>query len=210
MKDKKIYKIFNYKELSIELHPEVYDPAEDTFLLLESINVNKDDSVLEIGTGCGIIALEFARIGAKVICSDINSFATALAKRNYQRNKSLIKGHLEVRSGDLFQVVKNNEKFDVIIFNLPYLPTKKSDYTGGSGWFDIATNGGVDGLALTKKFIEELKTYLKKQGRAYFVFSSLSDRKKLENILMEKNYGYKIVKSQKFLDEIIDVYQINL
>jgi release factor glutamine methyltransferase len=164
---------------------------------------------LEIGTGCGIIALECARIGAKVICSDINSLATALVKRNYQRNKSLIKGHIEVRLGDLFKVVKNNEKFDVIIFNPPYLPTKRSDYTGGSGWFDVATDGGVDGLSLTKKFIEELKAFLKRQGKAYFIFSSLSDRKKLENILLKSNYRYKIVKSQKFLDETIEVYQIN-
>ena len=209
MKNKEIYKIFNYKELSIELHPEVYDPAEDTFLLIVSIKINKGDSILEIGTGCGIIALECARIGANVICSDINFFATSLVKRNYQKNKALLKGQLEVRSGDLFEVVKKHEKFDVIIFNPPYLPTKGDDYIGGTGWFDVATNGGINGLFLTKRYIEELKYHLKKQGKAYFIFSSLSDRKKLEDILIKSKFKYKVVKSQKFLDEIIDVYQIN-
>ena len=209
MKNKQIYKKFNYKNLSIKLHPEIYDPAEDTFLLLESIDVKKGDSVLEIGTGCGIIALNSARIGANVICSDINFFATALAKHNYQKNKGLIKGQFEVRCGDLFNVVKMHEKFDVIIFNPPYLPKNRNDFTGGLGWLDVSINGGTDGLLLTKRYIEELKYHLKRHGKAYFVFSSLSDRKKLENILTKANFKYKIVKSQKFLDETIDVYQIN-
>ena len=208
MKNKDIYKTFNYNKLSIELHPEVYDPAEDTFLLLESIEVKKDNSVLEIGTGCGIIALECARIGANVICSDINHYAIKLVKRNYQRNKPIMKGKFDVRIGDLFDVVKSQEKFDVIIFNPPYLPTKKNDFVGGSGWFDVATNGGINGLSLTKRFIEELKYHLKRQGRAYFVFSSLADRKKLEYILTESKLKYRIVKSQKFIDEIINIYQV--
>ncbi|MCK4995751.1 MAG: hypothetical protein KAR55_02585, partial [Thermoplasmatales archaeon] len=61
---------FHYKSLLIETHSEVYDPAEDTYLLLDAIDIKKNDSVLEIGTGCGIIALECARIGANVICTD--------------------------------------------------------------------------------------------------------------------------------------------
>ncbi len=209
MKNKDIYKIFNYNKLSIELHPEVYDPAEDTFLLLESIDIKKGNLVLEIGTGCGIIALKCARIGANVICSDINHYAIKLVKRNYQRNKSLIKGRFEVRIGDLFDIVKKQEKFDVIIFNPPYLPTKRNDCVGGSGWFDIAINGGVDGLSLTKRFIEELKNHLKRQGKAYFVFSSLANKKRLEYILTKSKLKYRIVKSLKFIDEIINVYQVN-
>ena len=33
--------MFHYNELKIELHPEVYDPSEDTFQLVDSINIKK-------------------------------------------------------------------------------------------------------------------------------------------------------------------------
>jgi release factor glutamine methyltransferase len=199
-------KFFHYKELVIELHPEVYEPAEDTFLLLEAIGVKKDQYVLEIGTGCGLIALECARVGANVVCSDINPFAIDLVKRNYKKNKHLIKGSFEVRKGDLFSVIKENEKFDIIIFNPPYLPTKVDELVGGLGWFDIATDGGLSGLKVTKKFIEEISKYLSKEGKGYFVFSSLSDRKKLSLYLTKARLKADLVLSRCFNDERLDVY----
>ena len=72
---------------------------------------------------------------------------------NYNLNKSLLTKNFEVRKGDLFSVLKSNEIFDIIIFNPPYLPTKPEGHVGGSGWFDIATDGGLDGLDVTKRFI---------------------------------------------------------
>jgi release factor glutamine methyltransferase len=199
---------FIYKGLSIELHPEVYDPAEDTFLLLESINVSKNDAVFEIGTGCGIIAIECARIGADVICSDINKNAVDLAKHNYKKNKNKIKGGFEVRHGDLFNVLRMDENFDIIIFNPPYVPTKKDKRIQGYKWLDLATNGGKDGLQKTKSFIEGLQDHLIKSGRGYFIFSTLSDRKKLDYVLEKNGFEFKIKKSQRFLEETIEVYEI--
>jgi len=195
-------KTFHYNDLAIEINPEVYDPSEDTFLLLDALVVKAGESVLEIGTGCGLIALECARRGANVVCTDVNPYAVDLAKRNYLRNKSLIERKFEVRTGDLFSVVK--EKFDVVIFNPPYLPTKSEERVGG--WFDVATDGGADGLDLTKRFIGELSNYVNKGGRAYFVFSSLSDQKKLGKYLSGLNS--KVVLSRNFNDETIDIYCI--
>lgn len=202
-------KYFHYKDLVIILHPEVYDPAEDTFLLIEAINVAKDDTVLEIGTGCGLIALECARQGANVICTDINPYAIDIAKQNYFKNKHLIKGSFEVRNGDLFSAVKQDEVFDIIIFNPPYLPTQKKDLVGGHGWFDVATNGGIDGIKITKRFIEGLPNFLKQTGHAFFVFSSLSDHKKLESHIKKIGFRFKIVINRFFNDETISVYDIS-
>ena len=199
-------KTFHYKELIIETHPEVYDPAEDTYLLLDAIDIKKDDSVLEIGTGCGIIALECARIGANVICTDINPFAVELVKKNYLMNQKILTGNFEVRIGDLFTPIVSGEKFDKIIFNPPYLPTRKEDLIKGSGWFDIATNGGKDGLLITKRFLEEIHKYLNKNGRAYFVFSSLSDQKKLKTYLSNLNLNTKVLSTHHFNDESLDIY----
>lgn len=208
MKKNILSKNFHYNNLIIELHPEVYKPAEDTFLLLESIQIKTGDNVLEIGTGCGIIALECASKEANVVCTDINPYAVALAKSNYKRNKSFIKGRFEVRKGDLFSTINDNEKFDVIIFNPPYLPTKKNDLVGGSGWFDIATNGGINGLRLTKRFIDGISKYLSNNGRAYFLFSSLSNKKDINLYISKSSLKAKIVSRYSFNDETIYVYCI--
>lgn len=208
MKKNILSKNFHYNNLIIELHPEVYEPAEDTFLLLESIQIKPGNKVLEIGTGCGLIALQCASLGANVVCTDINPYAIALTKRNYIKNKSFIKGGFEIRKSDLFSKIKDDEKFDIIIFNPPYLPTKKNELVGGFGWFDIATNGGIDGLSLTKKFIESIKKYLNDNGKAYFVFSSLSNRKKIDLYLSKYRLKVKIESDYSFNDETIFVYCI--
>jgi release factor glutamine methyltransferase len=201
-------KIFHYNGLAIKLHSEVYEPAEDTFQLLEVLDVNECDRVLEIGTGCGIIAIECARRGAKIVCTDINPHAVELTQSNYSKNLSLLKGNVEVRCGNLFSVVKPGEQFDVVIFNPPYLPTHAKDRIGGSGWFDVATDGGATGLVVTKRFIKGLHEHLTKNGHAYFVFSSLSDRKKLDTHLSKAGLKSEIVLSRRFNDEKIDIYRL--
>jgi len=199
-------KTFHFKGLKIDFHPEVYEPAEDTFQLIAAVEVKEGDIVLEIGTGVGIVALECARIGAEVICSDLNPYAVKLTKHNYLINKSSLKGSIEVRQGNLFSVVNKDERFDVIIFNPPYLPTQSEDCIGGTGWFDLATDGGIDGLELTKRFINGLSKHLKKTGRSYFVFSSLSDRKKLDKYLNKTRLKSEIISGCWFDDEKLDVY----
>lgn len=194
---------FHYKSLLIETHSEVYDPAEDTYLLLDAIDIKKNDSVLEIGTGCGIIALECARIGANVICTDINPIAVELVKKNYMMNQSLLNGNFDIRLGDLFSPLLSSETFDVIIFNPPYLPIKKDEHVGG--WYDVALNGGKFGLDVTKRFIEGLSKFLKKNGKAYFIFSSLSDKKKLEQIIKKNKLDSEIILNKKFDDETLSV-----
>jgi release factor glutamine methyltransferase len=197
--------MFHYKDLAIELHPEVYDPAEDSFLLLESITVNPADVILELGTGCGLIALACARQGAQVVCSDINPYAVQLTRHNIERNRHLLKNTIEIRQGDLFSVLKNHERFNMILFNPPYLPTKKNDKT--DEWFDIATDGGITGLKPTKRFLQGLHKHLQPTGYAFFIFSSLSNRSTLDHVLKKERLSAKIIASHRYDGEDLDVYR---
>jgi release factor glutamine methyltransferase len=199
-----IPKIFHYHDLVIETHPEVYNPAEDTFLLLETLHTDSNDTVLELGTGCGLIALDCARKGSHVICTDINPFAVQLTRRNIKRNQPRLRGSIEIRQGNLFSVLHEKDLFSVIIFNPPYLPTKKQEKIGG--WFDIATDGGRDGLRVTQRFLQGFKKHLFNNGRAYFIFSSLSNRSTLERYLKNKRLPSCIVARHMFDDEELDVY----
>lgn len=201
-------KRINYNDLKISLHPEIYEPSEDTFQIIESLRLDKDEKVLEIGSGSGIIALECARRGCDVVCTDVNPYAVVFSESNYNSNKKLLSGSVDVRYGDLFSAVKENERFDVIIFNPPYLPTRKDERIGGSGWFDIAVDGGRCGLFHTFRFLENIGDYVKSDGRVYFVFSSYSDREKLDNFLKNKDFENKVVSSVSFEDEKLDIYRL--
>jgi len=184
----------------------VYDPAEDSFLLLESLTIQPHDSVLELGTGCGLIALACALQGAQVTCTDINPYAVQLTRRNIERNHEILNGAIKVRQGDLFSVLKNNERFNVILFNPPYLPTKHHETI--NTWFDIATDGGPTGLKLTKRYLQGLRRYLQPKGHGYFVFSSLSNRSTLETYLKKERFSTRILASHRYEGEDLDVYQV--
>jgi release factor glutamine methyltransferase len=198
--------LFQCNGLSIESDPEVYEPAEDTFLLLETLDIHPHDSVLELGTGAGLIALDCAQKGAGVVCSDINPFAVRLTRRNIERNRRLLKGPIKVRQGDLFCVLRSSERFDIVVFNPPYLPTKSTERVGG--WFDVATDGGQDGLRLTKRFLHEVTEHLLEHGRAYFIFSTLSTRTSLEKILKQEHLSFEIRARRRFEGEELDVYYV--
>ena len=197
---------FRYHDLVIEYHPQVYEPAEDSFLLLKSLQVHPQDTILELGTGCGLISLECARLGAHVVCTDINPFAVQLVRRNISHNTHLLKGTIEIRNGDLFSVLSTHERFNIILFNPPYLPTTRHEKVGG--WFDIATDGGPDGLSVIRRFLDNMSAYLLPEGSTYFVFSSLSKRCTLEHYLKKQRLSARIVSRHLSDDEELDVYCI--
>ena len=202
-------KRFHYRSMTIHLHPQVYEPAEDTFLLLESIQIKKNQKIFEIGSGTGIIALSCAQQGANVICSDINPYAIALIKKNIDENIKKLKGLIEVRKGNLYEPVKNNERFDIIIFNPPYLPTTKEQLIGGDGWYDKALDGGKTGLKITKPFLRELRFHLTNNGVAYFIYSSLSDKTLLTTIFDKESLQATTINTLRCDDELLEVIKIS-
>lgn len=179
--------------IKIEVYDGVYNPAEDSYLLIKAINAKKGEKALDMGCGCGIIALHLAKKGCKVLAVDINEKAIENTRKNAKINGLKIK----CIKSDLFSNI--NEKFDLIVFNPPYLPTKNED---------IAWNGGKEGIEIIRKFLREAHKYLKKEGRIYIVISSLSNIKAIknefsiykfieimkENHFFEKLYAYKLIK----------------
>ena len=137
---------FHYKNLYINLDTNVYNPAEDTFLLLDSLKYTSKDKILEIGTGCGIIALSCATKGANVIATDINPIALKLTSQNIKQNHHLLKGTIHLLRGNLFDMLKHNQYFDIIIFNPPYLPTTTKERLKGG--INAAYDGGHTGTSI--------------------------------------------------------------
>ena len=127
-----------YADLCFEVFEEVYEPAEDTFLIADKFDraISEGDTVLDMGTGCGILAVIASKKARRVVATDLNPNAVECAKHNAKVNRAASK--IEVRLGDLFGPILKTEKFDVILFNAPYLPSKPEEE---KTWTDRAWAG---------------------------------------------------------------------
>lgn len=174
-----------YEGKAFRVDPGVYEPAEDTFLLADNLDARPGEHALELGTGCGLLAILAAKIGSKVTATDINPAALGCARANAIAYGVI--DRIDFRLGNLFKPVAD-KFFDLVIFNPPYLPVRPEEALGGAP--DRAWEAGSNGRAIIDPFLEELPNHLVKGGRALFVQSSLSDIAKTINVL--QTHGFQV------------------
>lgn len=180
----------------------VYEPAEDTCLLAENLRVSKNDFVLDMGTGCGILGILAAKKARSVIAVDINPYAVRCAKVNAKLNR--VKGKMNILRGDLFQPIGGGEVFDVILLNAPYLPSEPEE---PKTWVEKAWAGGPNGRELIKRFLFEAPKYLKTDGRIFLVQSTLSDVGETMWTLKKARLRANIIAEEKVAFETIVVIE---
>ena len=122
--------------------------------------------LLDMDTGPGTIGLTIAKkTRHNVICVDISPDALCVAKKNallldVSDSASLV-------CSDLFSAIQKSAKFDLILANLPYIPSEEwnalmrdvRDFEP-----EIALNGGEGGVEIYRRFIDDLPHYLKRNG----------------------------------------------
>lgn len=188
-------------EFIINTSETVYMPAEDSYMLADNLKIKPGDSVLEIGTGTGIVAMYASKITDKITVTDINFDAVQLAEENFKANNI---ENIEILFGNLFEPVKDR-KFDVILFNTPYLPTDNDDVIEDN--LNYAFDGGLNGRKVIDLFLDEVKNHLNPKGIVQLIQSSLSDNEKTLDKLDEMGFIAEIAESEHFFFE--DVVLIN-
>ncbi|TQL47675.1 methyltransferase family protein [Homoserinimonas aerilata] len=116
------------------------------------------DSVLDLGTGCGIQALHAARHARRVVATDISQRALDLAALNAQLNGI---DSIEFRLGSLFEPVAG-ERFDQIVSNPPFVITPRVDGVPAYEYRD----GGLVGDALVAQVVQDAAEHLAPGGVA--------------------------------------------
>ncbi|HJW65899.1 MAG TPA: HemK2/MTQ2 family protein methyltransferase [Candidatus Bathyarchaeia archaeon] len=178
----------------------VYEPAEDTFLLAENLDVNDGDTVLDMGTGCGILGILAAKMAKHVVAIDINPYAVRCAKKNALLNNARSK--ISFIQADLFAASSEKTKFDTILFNAPYLPMEENEPTS---WVSRAWSGGATGREVIDRFITESVTHLKRRGRVILLQSTLADIEETLLAFKKQSMSGKITaeRAQPFFEKIV-------
>lgn len=198
---KKVY----FKDHVFMVDEHVYEPAEDSFLLAEKMTVTEDDAVLDMGTGCGILAVLAAEKAKRVLAVDINPYAIECVIKNAEMNG--VKERIEFRHGDLFQPIKPNESFSLILFNAPYLPSEPDEERS---WIGKAWAGGSNGRKVIDRFVMDAPNFLAAGGRIQLVQSSLSNVNRTLKMFSERNLRAMVVAQVKVPFERIVLVEAKL
>lgn len=168
----------------------MYEPQEDSFLLLKHIRHYSHGHVLDMGTGSGILAIEAAKYSENVVAVDIDNNTIVQLKKDVHNKK------ITFIVSDLFSNIK--DKFDLIIFNPPYLPSTNIKHT------DL--DGSRNGTEIIEKFLKQAKKYMKDDGKILLLTSSLN--KGIENMFKKHDYRYKKIDEAPLFFERLYVYEL--
>ncbi|MEI6478212.1 MAG: peptide chain release factor N(5)-glutamine methyltransferase [bacterium] len=134
--------------------------------------------ILELGTGCGNIAvtlaLELAKreVPCQIVATDLAPEALELAQENWEKLKDTTDwARIHFVEADLFDhsMVRSRTPYNLIIANLPYVtdewkfdPIAQPEVVFQEP--DIALFGGLDGLDIYRRFFGEVSQYLANDG----------------------------------------------
>lgn len=209
-------------------YDQIYEPAEDSYLLLDTLSspsetaflhshfrVDHAPLVVEVGTGSGVVlaflAANSSAIFDRSICTlglDLNRRACIAAYKTVQMacdNKAA--PFLTVANADLTSTLKDGE-VDVLVFNPPYVPAELPDLSlhakyntadtlSSSEAFDrdshllaLSYAGGVDGMEVTERLLDDIPRILSQRGVAYVLFCAQNKPEEIKSRIRQWPGGW--------------------
>jgi len=185
-------KRIHFDEFSFDVNDDGYEPAEDSFLFAENLNVASGEVVLDLGTGSGILATVAAKNACHVVAIDLNPYAIRCAKDNAKLNG--VRDKIDFIQGDLFSAVCDGLRFDLVLFNAPYLPSEEGEE---STWIGKAWAGGSNGRLVVDRFIAEVPAYLTPRGRVLLMQSTLTGVDETIQMFAKQNLKASVIAEQQ-------------
>jgi len=185
-------KRIHFDDLIFDVNDDVYEPAEDSFLFAENLGVKSGEVVLDLGTGSGILANVAAKNAGGVVAVDLNPYAIRCARDNSKLNG--VRDRIDFIQGDLFSAFCDGLRFDLVLFNAPYLPSEEGEE---STWIGKAWAGGSNGRLVVDKFIAEVPAYLKPRGRVLLMQSTLTGVEETIQMFNKQNLKATVIAEQQ-------------
>lgn len=174
-------------DITLTVFPNVFSPKyfTDSLWFAEQLpEIVGRDSLLEIGTGTGIIALFCALHGARVVTTDINPDAVKNAQFNFERYHLNIPAYL----GNVYEPLTENQKFDFIFWNHPFnnweTPVEETLLLAGLDHNYEATSAYISGA----------KRHLTERGRLLLGTGNNADIATLRTLAETNGYTLELLK----------------
>lgn len=206
--------------LSTQDYERVYEPAEDSFLLLDALEADLDfiehklkpTVCLEIGPGSGVIITALSkRLNSTTLClaCDINPYACQVTKRTAIRNDTQV----ECIQGNLADAL-SSQQVDLLIFNPPYVvtsdeelkPKQFGDCTENNLVYSWA--GGLCGRRIINVLIKMLPNILSTQGVFYLLLLRENKPKEIMKIVSQMGYKSETLMERRIPGEYLYVLKI--
>jgi len=194
-------------------YDQVYEPAEDSFLLLDALEQELSYLrtlipclAVEVGGGSGIIstALSLQLPHTYFIVTDINRVACkAIQKTAVQNNTSL-----EVINTTTLDHIAERLKHsvDILLCNPPYVATEQSE--AGHADISAAWAGGEEGMDVTKQVIDSLEGILTDSGVAYIVLEQCNKPEQVMDYIRTLKFNCEIVLERRAGREFLKIVKI--
>jgi release factor glutamine methyltransferase len=189
----------------------VYEPAEDSFLLLDSLEkehafLMKLDPlvVVEIGSGSGVVITFLQQILGHerlYFATDINPFACSGTKQTCLLNQQ----PTEIINTKFIQSTRLEGLVDILVFNPPYVLTLDSEL-GHSG-IEASYAGGVDGRVVIDEFLDQVERMLSPRGILYLVLINENKPDEIAHLMQTKGFSNELVMYRKAGWEGLSVYK---
>lgn len=202
-----IFGFVDFYGLKIKVNKNVLSPRMETEILVEEVlnkmQGKKKVSILDMCTGSGAIAIALAKNSkAEITGVDISKKALKVAKENAEKNNA----NVEFILSDLFNGLKKEKKYDIIVSNPPYIKSKDVlTLDDEVKKYDpiLALDGGDDGLIFYRKIINKSKEFLSKEGMIFFEIGE-DQRKDIEEMFKDEGFiEINIVKDYNKIERII-------
>jgi release factor glutamine methyltransferase len=161
-----------FHSLDFLVSPAVLIPRPETELLVDTVaswlRPNQEATILDLGTGCGAVAIVLAHLRPRAEITAVDASAPALA---VARENAAGLGAPRVRflESDWYAAL-GGECFDVIVSNPPYVATDDPHLEQGDLRFEPqgALVGGADGLDCIRALVDRAPSHLKPGGALFF------------------------------------------
>lgn len=155
----------------------------------------QEPRVLDLGTGSGVLAIRAAKMGARVVATDLNPEAVRCARLNALLNH--VEDRVAVHEGDLFEAVRG-QQFDVVLCNPPF-------YRGHPrSPRDLAWRGHQ----FFERFAQALPHHLRLGGYGLLILSSDGDGDQLLAELVRVGFDLSVAARTDLLNEVLTIYAV--
>lgn len=155
----------------LRVAPGTFRPTTISAMVAETMEVNDDDIVIDMGCGSGVLSIIAAKLGAKLVHgvdAEVETVRVATANAAEQG----VASQTAFYRGDMFAPLPEGIRADVLIGDVSGVPDEIAKATG---WVSSDLTGGPSGAELPVRMLEQARRFMRKGGKVFLPTGSLQD-----------------------------------